>query len=308
MLSLEEELQLSDDLVARNKVRKKYCDLNNITKGQVTEDMLSVKDKKIWRQGAKSAHILVNFYLPLIRTIAKNVSQQYGINYNTSPSVEDLVQEGVIAAYSCTWAFNLRGSIEGQMGKRFSSYASQHIKKNMRRTVMKNKTPFKIDVDSIQTSWAWRSTTNTLKETLGREPTDEEVKSKLFFKPVGTNEQYLPMRGSLIDVDDHETGGANLIKSDKDIFVPHDAIKEYGLQVYEAVKEASSVEVAQDAVVFFGLDRNYSRDVAECASFWEITNIKAKNRIWEVLAVVSHPAYRVKIKNLLSQYEDQEEL
>lgn len=301
ILSLEEELALSDKLVERYRVRDKNCKKQGTTRSRLDLSLLSRKDKKIWEEGDEASRILVFHYLPAIEAIARKVAGNYGISAHTNPSIDDLVQEGVIAAFSCTWAFNLRGG-DGRMGRRFKSYAAMHIKKSMRRAVMKHKTLFKVDIDTIQTSWAWKATTETLRDTLGRNPTDKEIQEAMYFKSSGTNENFLPMRGSFIDVDDYLTGGSNLCPTESQVMNIAKDEKVYNNIFIGALNHVIGPDVAHDAYYHFGLDRGHMRDDVECAEMWDVSRVAARRRIDVVHVALAHPHFRVKMKEYVEYH------
>lgn len=300
MLSWDDELSISSKLAKRYEVRRRCAEDLQVNKLKVTRDMLSTsEDKCAWDDGFSAAHRLVEAYIPFIYKTATEVVQQYNLSSSSTPNWSDLVHEGIMAAYTCTWAFNLNGVAADHPGRRFNTYSKPHIKKNMRRLVMKEKTPFKIDVETIQTTWASRNISETLKEKLGRQPTPDEVREALYFKP-GKNERDLPMRGSVIDVDDHENGGANMVPQSASFVAEQDVVQSV-IRLWTALCIACGYGVANDALVFFGFDRGYPRDDKECAEVWGVSTYFSRRRIAEVKTVLVHPATRGRLRQLLQQ-------
>lgn len=202
-LTFEEELRLSDLLVKRREIRDRACDHQGVRPQDVNMKLLTSEDRRGWRKGDEAAGELIQAYLPYIHRAANQIASKFGLGAATIPSTEDVIQEGIAGAFAATWAYNLRGG-GGRYGRRFTQYAGPHIKKYMQRLCIKEKSPYRLDINVISATYVWRATETALRDELGRSPTEKEIRENLYTEGAKNTklEPGLPLRSSFADIDD----------------------------------------------------------------------------------------------------------
>lgn len=168
-LSYEEELELSDRLVARRSV------LNSVAE---EGRELTPAEARVVREGEKARAELVEAYLPYIRSIAavfyRKVSNGTG-RAPTGISFDDLEQEGVLQAMLVANSFNARGKDGPNPGLRFANYSNRHISRGISRYLLQMSTPLSAAVDSIKASIKLEEARIEFRDTHNREPSAREL-------------------------------------------------------------------------------------------------------------------------------------
>ena len=308
-LSFERELELSDALVARREVRRRAAKYQGVSENKVNFKLLNADDKDTWRRGDEAASQLVISYMSFIESKARQVASRYNVRVDTVPSLDDVVHEGVMAAFTNTWAYNLRsgGDAGKRHGKRFSAYAGRHITRNMTRLCMREATPYHIDVNVVKATRSYHATKSALRDKLNRVPTDKEVRENLY---VGKNSEIvsaLPMRSQFGDVHEHsrEDGGYEIPVQNEQEFTTSEDVAHYNGRLAKALcSVVSDRELVKDILVYIGADRGHPRNnVNDYAEYLGATPYKARKRIAKVLAVMTHPAYRSKLRRVFRDGE-----
>jgi RNA polymerase primary sigma factor len=148
-------------------VRLYFDDIKNIPLLTPEEEVELSKKIKKGDEEARSRMIRSN--LRLVITIAKKYSR-----YNLS--MLDIIEEGNIGLMQAVKKFDHR------KGYRFSTYASWWIKQAIIRSFSMQGKTIRIPVYMTEIISKWRKTINNLRQSFGRNPTDEEVAKKMQLK------------------------------------------------------------------------------------------------------------------------------
>lgn len=315
-LSFEQELELSEALRARYLLRQRLREEQGTTRGAVDLSALSNEEKDVWERGNKASAALVEAYYPAIKSLSIDVARTYNITSETTPSTDDLLSAGCIAALDVSWSFNL-GSGGGKnnpkqaphRGRRFRSYASPHILKIMKRVVFKEKTPFSLDIEAIKASWAWQAAEERLKdENGGTQPTDEEIRSAIHFKTGNVKiEPSLPMRSSFEDVNlpVGAKGAPAAFKQNTPtvkISADDDEYKEILMRVLYRVFEDKTF--VSDVIDYFGLESGFPRDHTELREIWGANLRDTLLRIDRIKFYINHPKFRAPLFEEIKKEND----
>jgi len=169
MLTWEDELRLSDALYEARRVRER---LNGAPP-------TSAKDRAILEAGRAAADELVLAHIPLARRIAYSVLPLRV--QSAAMDIEDLVQVGLLAMYSCTNWYDARRRDDGlakDTGNRFSFYCRQYVRRDMLRAVERDEATLTGSRAAYERTREWMRAKVALAEELGRPPTDDEVAAR----------------------------------------------------------------------------------------------------------------------------------
>lgn len=287
MLSYEEELDLSDLLVARRRVH----DLLKEDGRKPTRD-----EKRIIRDGDRAATELVEHYTPFVWSIASSIARKLSLNNLGAVTYDDLVGEGIIAAIKCCNSFNARGK-DGRPGRRFSTYSSLSISKAMNRYIARNDTPYRMDISVIQDTMIWNSAKRDLENKLRRTPTDDEVAEQVSVDRSRVKDDILRY-DSMMDIDDREAyndpGSNNVV----DLSSEEDAANALLLDLLDRYVVE---EFLRAYSAYLGLDLGYPRDINETAREIGSTRAWTRSKVNTVTDILRHPHYRVAMANRLQE-------
>lgn len=293
MLTYEEELELSDFLVLRRRITDTLKEEDRDPDPDEQEDI---------EKGNKAATDLVEAYLPKIGSIAKSIITRSSNVAASSITMDELINEGVIAALRTTNSFNARGKKKGHPGVRFGTYCNMAVAKSMSRYIAQLSSPMRLDISVIQDTWIWMAVKEDLRTELGREPSIEEIEERSG-KSVEGIEPDLPHRASFMDTDHPETREIQDNKSQSVALVgEYAASAERAVQVFGEVFAPHLVNVMS---LYFGFDRMYPRMFDDLADEMGISKKKAKDEINLVESVMIHPKYRVKLKRSIEAMKGQ---
>lgn len=296
-LTFDEELALSDALVERRRARRRGAKQQGVSERLVRKSELGSWDRWRWNRGDRAAAELVGAYMPFLEAEAQRVARRHNITRHTVPSSEDLVHEAVVAAFACTWAFNLRSGGGTRRGRRFHTYVVRHVHRCVRRALLREQSLYQVDADVIHATRVYNATVSVLREELGRMPTEEEIQARLI---VGGDDKVmpgLPMRSQFMDATDPETNGQWAASTSGDVLVPGmDA--ESGAEVLRlALREVVDEAVAREVLLYVGVDRGYPRDdLTEMAEALGVSLFHARKAMSRANVVLSHPAYRERLR------------
>lgn len=290
MLTYQEELELSDALVLRRSA------LQSEKAGESLDD----DQRDQIEAGNKAAQELVEAYLPFIYTIAHRCFRSANLQYGGTIEYNDLVNEGVKAAISCTSAFNARGK-NGRPGVRFSTYSERMIHKSIRRFIAGESTPITAAVNKIMLAQQWYANSARLQIELGRKPTDDEVESEMGGY---TREDIAdtPPRKSFVDLDDAE------LNVDVEYQGPLNSIMDdqfYGRVFSLALNNIGlNDRLINVAYTYFGCDRGYPRSPEETAQDVDLGIRETARTIQLVQDILIHPHYRTLLAREISQISE----
>lgn len=285
MLSYEEELQLSDLLVARREVREAL---------KADDRKPTREERRVIKRGDDAATTLVENYVPLIRSIASSIIRK---TRSDSPvSYDDLISEGTIAAMVCCNSFNARGTGE-RRGRRFSTYSSMAISKAMNRHVAKMSTPLRMDITVIQKSWTWLAVRDELTAKLRRTPTDEEIEEQVNISSSEVSRD-IPHYAEMSDIDNPDLYNDPGVNEVVDIISDIDANNAI---LSEVLTTYVADELYEAYMTYLGLDLGYPRSIKETAKEIGTTQKWTREMVNSVNDIIRHPHYRLAMARKLDE-------
>ncbi|MDI9907977.1 hypothetical protein [Rhodococcus sp. IEGM 1406] len=291
MLTYEEELRLSDRIVARRRIR-------DLLQEEEREPLGSELD--VVEDGDRAATELIRAYLPHINKIASSI---YHRNIQNKSSVgwdrNDLFDEGVIAALRVTNSFNARGT-DNHPGVRFAKYSSLAISKAMNRLIAKNSTPYRADTAAIQATWRWLAATDEFVRDHGRRPTDEELEDITGFACTYVLPS-IPSRSTFGDVHDPEY--VSIPESDPASISDDVAYKQSAELLLEVLESMLAEKYMKYARILFSVDENLPYGAANAAQILGVPTRRVEAVNEYLFNFISHPRYRVWAYEIIKEKE-----
>ncbi len=135
-------------------------DINEVS--LLTADQEKELAKAIARGDAAARDHMVRANLRLVVSIARGYA-------NRGLPLPDLIEEGNLGLLRAVEGF------DPKVGTRFSTYASYWIKQSIKRALINNGKTIRIPAYMVELLSKWRRATARLSDTLGRNPTHEEI-------------------------------------------------------------------------------------------------------------------------------------
>ncbi|MCD2104872.1 hypothetical protein ACQR36_17245 [Rhodococcus erythropolis] len=291
MLTYDDELALSDRLVARRQVRDKLC---------AEERAPTEEEAAILSDGETAATDLVRAYLPYISKLASTICDR---NIENKSSVgwdrDDLFDEGVIAALKVTNSFNARGT-NNHPGVRFANYSSLAISKAMNRLIAKNSTPYRADTAAIQATWSWLAATDEFVRDHGRRPTDEELEDITGFACTYVLPS-IPSRSTFGDV--HDPVYVSIPETDPASISDDAAYKQSAELLLEVLETMLAEKYMKYARILFCADGNVPYEAGNAARILGVPTRRVEAVNEYLLNFISHPRYRVWAYEIIKEKE-----
>nr|WP_319474835.1 RNA polymerase sigma factor RpoD [uncultured Sphaerochaeta sp.] len=293
---IEEELHLSSDTI-KDLIRELQLtekDLKQIeyqfedTCENILIHSTKIKYGQKMMKDAKDRLIRAN--LRLVVSIAKKYTNR-GLHFF------DLVQEGNIGLIKAVEKFEYR------KGFKFSTYATWWIRQAITRSISDQARTIRVPVHMIEQINKVVRESRMLMQSLGREPTDEEVAEKLGWTEIKVKAVKNVAREPIsleTPVGEEEDSLLSDFIEDKEVENP--ATQTAYALLQEQLKDVLATLPAREQEVLkmrFGLDDGYSLTLEEVGLYFEVTRERIRQIEAKALRRLRHPKRSRKLKDFI---------
>ncbi len=293
---IEEELHLTSDtikdLIRELQLTDKDLKMIEYQFEECCENILvhstKIKYGQKMMKGAKDRLIRAN--LRLVVSIAKKYTNR-GLHFF------DLVQEGNIGLIKAVEKFEYR------KGFKFSTYATWWIRQAITRSISDQARTIRVPVHMIEQINKVVRESRMLMQSLGREPTDEEVSEKLGWTEAKVKAVKNVAREPIsleTPVGEEEDSLLSDFIEDKDVENPATQTAYSLLQ--EQLKDVLATLPAREQEVLkmrFGLEDGYSLTLEEVGLYFEVTRERIRQIEAKALRRLRHPKRSRKLKDFI---------
>lgn len=254
----------------------------------ILEHAKEIKQGRVMMKSAKDRLIQAN--LRLVVSIAKKYTNR-GLHFF------DLVQEGNIGLIKAVEKFEYR------KGYKFSTYATWWIRQAITRSISDQARTIRVPVHMIEQINKVVRESRMLMQTLGREPTDDEVAEKLGWTAQKVKAVKNVAREPIsleTPVGEEEDSLLSDFIEDKDVENP--ATQTAFTLLQEQLREVLATLPAREQEVLkmrFGLDDGYSLTLEEVGLYFEVTRERIRQIEAKALRRLRHPKRSRRLKDFI---------